>query len=505
MPQTIEQLADDLKWAAAQFSSTRYKDSYKIYREYYDGIQNLAFATPKFNATFGKLFTEFAYNRSQSVVDAISDRLKLTGFTATAEGGAKDEATETDLQRIWRVNKMDRRQGEVHTEELKCGDAYVIVWPEPDLDNGGETPRIYANNADVIAMRYDDSTKQKIVAIKAWKDSIGRWRINFYYPDFIHKYVTPEKKDDFPKELGQLALWTPDPIAVELGLAVSEPNPLPNPYMEIPVFHFPNNGREGEYGRSELQPVIPLQDALNKACTDLMVAMEYGAFPQRWAVGLGIGQPDTATGKVKNPFKEGPGQVWTAPQGAGFGNFDITPLDGFIKVQESFDKKIANVARIPGHWFDMFGTPPSGESLKTAEAPFTTKLEDKQTDNGQEWENVFLFCLKTMGKTGVNITPNWKSAELRSENDKLDAGLKKKQLGWSEDQIQREIGLDDDTIELMKTEKADALAEQQKQFAAGQSMLGIPAGGGNTPPTPPAAKSIQQKASNVSRGSAAGG
>lgn len=498
MPQSVEQMANDLKWARDQFTSSRYTKDYRLYRDYYDGKQDLTFATPKFNATFGKLFVEFAYNRSQTVVDAISDRLKLQGFTATNPDGAEDEATNEKLKIIWTVNKMDRKQGEAHTESLKCGDAYAIVWPEIDPDNG-EVPRIYINNADVCAIRYDDDTKKKLVAVKAWRTD-GKWRINFFYPDFTHKFITAEKKEDFPKEMADLVPWVPDPLAVELGLAVQEPNPLPNPFLEIPVFHLPNNGREGDYGRSELASVIPLQNALNKACTDLMVAMEYGAFPQRWAVGLQMGQPQPATGKIKNPFKEGPGQVWTGNQGAEFGNFDVTPLEQFISVQNSFDQKIANVSRIPGYWFDMFGTPPSGESLKTADAPFVAKLSDRQTDGGQFWEDVETFALKTMGSVGVNITPNWKSAELRSEQDMLDAGAKKKNLGWSIDQIQREFGLDKDLIEQMKQENADAMAEQQKQLSAGIGT-GVPSGGGNTPPgqggLPPKVTDIRSRANRV--------
>jgi hypothetical protein len=333
-------------------------------------------------------------------------------------------------------------------------------------------------------LRNDDDTKKKLFAVKAWKIGTGQFRVTMYYPDFIYKKVTPEKKDELPTDLSTLVDYVPSPEDIAAGLAIAEPNPLPNPYLEVPVFHVGNNTREGDWGRSELRDVIPLQDALNKACTDLMVAMEYGAFPQRWAVGLQSGFPDPVSGKIRNPFVSGPGEVWTLPNGGSFGEFNVAQLGGFIEVQDSFDKKISNVARIPTHWLNMgSGDAPSGESLKTAEAPFIAKLSDQHTDKGQDFEDMFLFCLRIMGTEEANITPLWKSPEIRSEQDMLDAALKKKQLGWSEEQIQREMGLDAGTILKMKAEKDQAMKEAQASLAAGGGIM--PNGGGNVPGNEP--------------------
>ena len=60
MPQTTEQIADDLKWAAEVFTSARYTEDYVKYRDYYNGKQDMEFATPKFRRAFGSLFDTFA-------------------------------------------------------------------------------------------------------------------------------------------------------------------------------------------------------------------------------------------------------------------------------------------------------------------------------------------------------------------------------------------------------------------------------------------------------------
>lgn len=484
MPQTTEQIAADLKWASDQFGSDRFSKAYPEYRDYYDGIQDLSFASLKFERAFGNMFEEFAYNRCGSVVDAIADRIRLLGMNVTNEKGDPDESNQETLAKIWRVNQMDRKQGEAWTEGLKMGDAYAIVWPESIEENGVTEvlPRIYINSAGSTVIRYDSDTKKKLVAIKAWKTADNKWRINFYYPDATWKYVTPDKKDDFPKDLAQLVLFTPDPLLIEQGVEFAEPNPVPNPYNEIPVFHLANNSKEGDFGRSELANIIPLQDALNKACMDMMVAMEYGAYPQRYAIGLALGMPDPATGRPKQPFKEGPGEIWTGPTGASFGNFDAADLQQFLDVQTQLDQKISNVSRIPAHWLTMgTGEFPSGEALKTAEAPFTAKIEDRHTDFGQWAIDVFTFCLKTMSITGVLVKPNWKTAELRSELDMYTIAETQKRLGFSDEYIFEKLGLTPDQIAEIQQQKQDALMEQQKLISNGIGAE-VPSGGGNRPP-----------------------
>jgi hypothetical protein len=41
-------------------------------------------------------------------------------------------------------------------------------------------------------------------------------------------------------------------------------------------------------GQSDLKKVIPLQNAINKLATDMIVASEYAGFRQRWATGIEI-------------------------------------------------------------------------------------------------------------------------------------------------------------------------------------------------------------------------
>jgi SPP1 Gp6-like portal protein len=473
-----EQLEAAVKWAKTQLTGDRI-EKYRTARKYYDGDQDLVFATTKFSNTFGNLFKTFAYNRCGPVVDAIADRLQLQGFEGVPKpgqaAGPESDAVKETADLIFRLNRMDRRQNDQIQESLKCGDSYAIVWLDGKAPDGTPFPTITIQLADTVVIRYNEDTGLKEYAVKVWQRSDKFWRVNVYAPSAIYKYVTTSKKDDFP-DFSNL-----EPYEAITTDGLTEPWPLPNPTNTVPVFHFNNNAPEGEYGRSELRDVIPLQDALNKACMDMMVAMEYGAFPQRWATGLQLGMPDPITGKIASPFNPGAGEVWSAPQGASFGTFEVSNLDQFLKVQDGFDTKIANVARIPSYWFLMGGTPPSGEMLKTAEAPFVVKIEDRQIGFGNTWEDCYSFALALMGRPGITLNAVWKAAELRSDTDKLQEGVLKLSLGWSEDQIQRDFGLDQTIIDRMKEEKLQKVEEAQAAFNAG--MTGTqPSGGGNNPP-----------------------
>lgn len=484
MPQTVEQLAADVKWSKDALEGDRIAH-YKTERAYYRGDQKLTFATSKFQQAFANLFESFTYNRCGTVVDATADRIKLHGFSTVglAPGQNDDNQELNDI--IWRRNQMDKKQADFIREALTVGDGFFIVWPELQPD-GQLVPKFYVQDSELIAVKYDDDTKRKVLAVKRWRIAggadDGKWRINLYYPDNTYKYITKAKKDDPPKEIAELDLMQTNPAAIAAGLAVAEPNPLPNPYNTIPVFHYARKAKDGQYGISELHDVIPLQDALNKACTDMMVAMEYGAFPQRWATGLQLGLPDPITGKVPSPFTAGPGEVWTGPDAAKFGDFDVTNLQQFVLIQDSFDTKISNVARIPIYWLNMgSGTPPSGEAFKTSESPFVTKLSGIHTEMGNTFEEAWQFALLTMGKPDVVLEAVWKSAEIRSERDKAEVAQIRKSYGYSNEELQRQDGLSEDQIENMKAENQAAVEEAQAAFSAGLGT-GVPPGGGNEPP-----------------------
>lgn len=440
---------DPLRWAADAFKDKTLADRYGLYRRYAAGDQDLAFATPKYAATFGTLFREFSYNRCAMVVDAIADRLQVERFNVERVAGADETAGD-----LWRRNRMDGRAGEVHKDALRGGDAYLIVWPETGdaLGDGAAFPQFWPQKPEQVRVRYDDERPGKItMAAKTWTLSDKRRRVNLYFPDRIEKYVTRARSTTLNAE------------ALERYPIAGEPWPVPNPWDVVPVFHFANNAGTGEHGGSELRDVVPLQDALNKVLTDLLLASELAGFPQKVILGLDAGDPNVQEGLRR--LEAGLNKIFTIPfdpggQPPNIDEFSAANLPQIVAVVEMFDKLISRVSRVPVHYLQMSGDFPSGRALRTAEAPFVSKIEDRQTAFGNVWEDVMHLALRMAGVADPGmLTTVWKSAAPLSEEDEWDLALQKSAVGLPIEQILREVGYDEEEIATIVAEKT-AVAER---------------------------------------------
>ena len=437
---TLTRALHDLKNRAAR---------YRTFDEYYRGKHYLAFATDKFRNAFGHLFRTFADNLCPAVCDAVTDNLQVVDF-AVEEGPAK---LAKEAKKLWERNRMDQRAGEVHKEATKSGDAYVIVWPDSDGH-----PVIYPQKAGVCTVAYDTEQPGLILwAAKFWLTPEKKIRGNLYYPDRIEKFITrntspnglPEGKSAFVEFKVKDEKW-----------------PLPNDYGVVPVFHFGNNGGVGEMGVSELVPAIPLQDALNKAVLDMMVAMEFAAFRQRWATGIEV-TLDNAGNPIP-PFIPGVERLWTVDSSeAKFGQFDTTDLDQFLKVGNDFRLEMARVTATPLHYLNLQSSSvPSGEALKTLEKRHVKKVQDRMTSFGNVWENVMALALRINGSKKARLSTNWADPFGPTDKEKLDTLVTKKTLGVSEEQLLQEAGYGESDIARMQQQNAKRREEARRDFDA---------------------------------------
>lgn len=435
---------------------------YQRYINYHEGRHDLRFATDKFRNAFGDLFRKFADNLCPAIIDAAADRLQITGFDAPEQ----DEQFGPEMWKFWIQSRMPRKSGAVHEHALKTGDAYVIVWPDRD-----GMPVIAPNPAQQMYVRYEEEGDGSQIAwgTKMWRIVDGRIRLNLYYPDRIEKYVTTSViKVGLPTKAAAFQTYT-----VPL-----EPWPVRNPYGRVPIFHFPNNVEMGTSGISELHHVIPLQDALNKSLMDLLVAMEFVALPQRWATGLEL-EEDPVTKQPIIPFKAGVDRIWSVgdPE-TKFGQFEQARMTDFIGVQNDIRLEMARISRTPMHYLSISSGGnvssftssmyPSGESLKTAEAPFTGKIRDRQITFGDVWKDVMHFCSAINKELAVPEDFNimWQSAHPETPTEEATVAEAKQRLGIPQDQIWSELGYTAAQIQRMKTLQREQQAQEDARQAA---------------------------------------
>jgi len=431
---------------------------------YYNGEHDLAFATEKFANTFGSLFREFSLNLCPAICDAIRDKLKIEGFSVSSPNISKGlsdnsqtltqpsrrgmpvRATDTEAaDLVWHRNRMDVRAGEIHKEALTHGDAYAIVWP----DSSGKAA-IFPNKASSITVEYDDEFPGKIVwAAKLWRTRDKFTRLNLFYPDRIERYISAKPSEsvtsdakDFVRFAGTQAALpaSADSDNEQAPQAGSPRSDIPNPFGIVPIFHFANNASIGSFGRSELEDAIPVQDGMNKSVLDMLVAMEFSAYRQRWAAGIEIEYDNDHN--VIPPFKAGVDHLWiTENKDARFGDFEAANLDHFLKVKDGFRIDLASVTGTPLYYLLPHGRGfASGEAMRKAESRFIAKVRDRQTSFGQVWADVMQFALKIEGHGDVPLQTRWEDAARLSEKEELENLILKKEIGLSSSEALKEAG-----------------------------------------------------------------
>lgn len=473
-------MADDvnLQWALSTYQGTAYRKNLALALRYYDGDHRMKLATEKFRSTFGDIFREFADNLCPAVVDSLAERLSITGWRSNQATVTVTDVPGTDLpgiparkkvtvddplgdsaQTLWDENEMASRASEVHTEAIKTGNAYVLVWPNEQL-----VPEFYPQTDAEFSVEYDENRFGVLKrACKIWYlAGEKKWRLNVYLPDRIDKYISAQ---EMPNGISDsLNAWVPfqDP---KTGPS------LTNPYGVVPAFHFANK-RVYKPGVSELKDVIPIQDALNKSIVDMLVAMEFASFRQRYVIGMEV-ETDEVTGEPTdaNVRQMGVDRMMAIPGAKDeieVGEFQSTDLSQFRQVSNDFRAECARVSGTPLHYFFITsGDFPSGEAIKSAEARFVAKILKGQENWGPQWGKAMAFAqsISDVVPDGYLINPIWKDAQPRSESENADVAVKKKAIGVSRSQLLKEAGYDDDTIERM-LEETDAYEATKASLAA---------------------------------------
>lgn len=438
--------ADPIKWAITAFRDGR-NLRYSTYADYLAGKQTLEFATTRYRSAFGDLFETLTYNRCQAVVDAHADRLQVAGFAAD------DGALAQRAQALWDANRMDVRQGHVATDAFGLGDSYVIVDKHPDRGD----VQLWTQDPRNVRVHYSLEAPGEIdLAAQTWQAEDGRSRLTLYFADRIEKYASRTKT---PSGLPVGA------AAFERYQPADEPWPVPLPAGgRVPVFAFANNGRTNSYGVSELHDVLPMQDGVNKTLADMVVAMEFAAFPQR--VLLGVDPPTAEEQAIFDRFMTGVDRILTlSDTDSRIAEFSAVNIAQYLSVAEFWDKSIARVTKVPIDYLTGTSDAISGRSRRLREAAFTAKMEDRHRGFGAVWGDVETYALMLDGQTVKpgELRVNWKSAAPLSMEDQLDLALSKQTLGMPLSQILREMGYEpaqlDSILEEQRVHSADAARE----------------------------------------------
>lgn len=404
---------------------------------YYDGEHPLAFASQKFLNAFGGLFNAYADNWMPLIVGAVGQRCHVEGFRFGSEPDADDAAWE-----IWQDNNMDAQSELAMYESLITGESYATAWYDEDDDV--ELTIEPASNA--VVELDPKNHRRRLAGLRTYLDEFGYEHAELFLPDMVHLFRSTSASDGITTVLSTDNMWQIDDVVVPDGM-------MDNPIGKVPMVPLTNNPRLMRHrwldttAQSEIACVLAQQDALNVLAADLLVAAERHALPQRWATGLEI-KKDPVSNQTVPPFKP-EDWLWQAdgdsgPTGVQFGQFQAADLSNYVKAIEMAVQHVASQTQTPPHYFYLGGgQPPSGESIRSAEAGLVAKARSKHKHFGEAFEELMRCAFALQKDDRANETSAetiWADPETRTYSELSDALLKQQALNVPDQALWEKAG-----------------------------------------------------------------
>lgn len=444
------------------------------YWKYYDNEQPLAYVA-RILQEQGDRFPPLRVNWSALCVDSLEERLDVEGFRISGTDGLDD-----DLAQVWQDNDLDEGQGEAHIASLVARQAYVMIGPGVDTD----VPLVTVEYPDQVAVEMDPATRRVVAALKVWSSDtvVGAQDMaTLYLPGRVLTYEYGKKVDETSQG------WAK-------ALEQHQTSPL------VPVVPMLNRPRRWA-GRSELDQMIPLVDAVNQTATNMLAAIEHHSLPRRWAVNVAESDFVNADGTPKKAWEIATGAIWALPRvdddtgvlgeqaQPRVGQFSAADLNNFHGSIRQLAVLAASLYGLPPHYMGYASdNPASADAIRSAEARLVKRAERRQRTFGGAWERAMRVALAVMGRDpseANGLETVWRDAATPTKAAQADAAVKMVQAGIIDDvQAQEDAGYSAEQRQAIADRRGTS-GSQLDSIVAG--IRGINVGATQTaPPTQPA-------------------
>jgi hypothetical protein len=380
------------------------------YQRHYDleaGI--IALLDTEERQTFRTFLAESGANWCELIVNAVAERLQVTGFRIGAE------ADSDAAWAIWQANSLDADAELVQTDALVQGSAFLLVQPDDDNPTG---VAITGESAMQAAVLYaPGSRRTRIAGYKRY--AAEPWELAPGAAGAIEVLITPE----------EIWTWFPDSTT---------PAVQSNPAGFVGLIEIVPQPRTLAPPRSELHSATSIQDRIHTTIFNRLVATDYGAFRQIWATGIKIARqviktPDGEAVKVTRPFDVGANRLLAneAPDGK-FGSFPESTLAGYLSSVEQDVSQLAAITQTPPYYLHGQMVNLSADAIKASEAGLVAKCRRRSRHFGEGYEDAMRCALTLTGSpaaTDISAEVIWADMETRSEGARVDALVKMATLG----------------------------------------------------------------------------
>lgn len=227
----------------------------------------------------------------------------------------------------------------------------------------------------------------------------------------------------------------------------------------VPVVMFLNRRRTGDWlGRSEMVDVIPLTDAAARTLTNLQLAGETLAVPQRYVLGMSKGDFVDKDGNPLPAWEAYFGRLFaTAKTDAKVGQLDGADLSNFHDTIDLYGRQAAVLTGFPARYFGLHTANPAAEGAIRADENQMVKAIERQNSevgSGLGWVMGLYERFRTGSWPEANrIRVEWHDPATPTFAQRADALQKLAggvpiisregawdELGWSEPRKDRERG-----------------------------------------------------------------
>lgn len=220
-----------------------------------------------------------------------------------------------------------------------------------------------------------------------------------------------------------------------------------NPLGVIPVVHVQNRRQPLRYrGVSDVEGLIPLQDELNTRMSDRAHRVTMQSFRMYLAKGI--------EGFGSGGVRVGPGQVWStdnldAAVEAFGGDANSPSEDAHVEqIRQALDKASSVTPVAAGVIRERIGQLSSENALRITFTGLLARTARKQQAYGRGLQDAAALVLRALAASGHlaasederQVRVEWPEPLPLSERERLDAALKKTELGVSREQILAELG-----------------------------------------------------------------
>ena len=422
LPLDESKLVDDL----SRRLFTSYPDDQRFDR-YYEGTQRLAhigLAVPPELRKF-----ETVLNWCRTVVDSVSDRMRMKAFYLPGEQQASEA-----LRESWDYNNLDSESIAHHQEMLILGRGFVSVGAN---EEDPEFPLIQVENPRELAVDIDHRHRRLRAAVR----------------------VMPSE-NDAPGTPSNAVLYLPDStmrLKRHQGRWVVEDRD-DHRLGRVPLVMFLNRRRVGQWtGVSEMVDAIPLVDAAARSLTNLQLAGETHSVPQKYVLGMSKGDFVDADGKPIPAWEAYFNAIWANQnKDAKVGQFAASDLSNFHNTVDHYASKLAGLYGLPARYVGITSVNPAAEgAIRAEEARLILNVEKKAALAGDGWGWVMGLVERfRTGEwvSGSRIKTDWFDAGTPTYAQRADALTKMynsgqgilsregvwEELGWSEARMERE-------------------------------------------------------------------